>query len=166
MPKRFEVLKSVDAYIKYSTVIEAESAQAALDEAQRNEDQYTWKREYETEFDDTEFFEDEVAELTDDKQEEATPLSLYFVDGEIDENYNCSAFIRAHSPKEAFELWKASSIAEYALIHFADTLSVNPVTEAGENDLRVFLVPDNHAHGIIDWNTSEGVKVVAFAAGV
>lgn len=161
MPKRFEVLKSVDAYIKYSTIIEAESAQEALDEAQRNEGQYTWKREYETEF-----FEDEVTELTDDEQKEVAPLALYYVDGEIDENYNCSAFIRARSPEEAFELWKASGIAEYALIHFADTLSINPVTEAGENDLRIFLVPDNHAHGIIDWNTSEGVKVVAFAAGV
>lgn len=60
----FLVTKSVDAYIKYSTVIEADNELDAVDEAQRNEDQYKWYRSHEVEFNQTEFFQDEVEELT------------------------------------------------------------------------------------------------------
>lgn len=66
----FLVVKSVDAYVKYSTVIEAETAQDAIDEAQRYDVEFDWRREHEVEFDDTEYFLEEVEELTPEEAEE------------------------------------------------------------------------------------------------
>ena len=91
-------------------------------------------------------------------------MNLYYIDGDDADGYNCSMFVNAKSPEEAFQVWKDSDMGGGASgVYFEDTLSPRPPSQADENDLRIFVVPTHLKEGALVWNSPAGVHCVAFA---
>ncbi|NIH77367.1 hypothetical protein FHV99_004619 [Ochrobactrum sp. P20RRXII] len=129
----FLVVKSVDAYVKYSTVIEAETAQDAIDEAQRFDVEHDWLREREVEFDDADYLLEEVEELTPEEVEEEKsrePTDQYdLTDAERDMIIAALRFWQAgdFSPAELVE------IAKNGRSDFMDDNSIDDLIEGKLN---------------------------------
>lgn len=68
MPK-FEVIKSVDAYVRYGTVVEAETAEEAHQIACSEYFNGEWKHRWVDEFDTEDIFPEDVSELTNKEVE-------------------------------------------------------------------------------------------------
>lgn len=96
---------------------------------------------------------------------EPVSLNLYYINGSS-ADADCSAFVRAFTPKEAFNLWLKSEISGFACGWFADVLSNEDLETASEDDLRIFEVPDTQDCGVINWHGSDGVRLEAFARAV
>lgn len=90
-------------------------------------------------------------------------MNLYFINGSDNNGDSMDLFVRAESPPEAFEIWKACEVAFGWETVFEGSLSSEPAGDAGVEDLRIYLVPGNTDAGVIHWHTPDGVNCVAFA---
>lgn len=90
-------------------------------------------------------------------------MNLYFINGSDDNGDSMDLFVRGESPQEAFDIWKANDIALGWSVVFEGVLSSEPAEEAGVEDLRFYLVPENNDAGALDWHTPDGVNCVAHA---
>ncbi len=91
-------------------------------------------------------------------------MNLYYITGSDETGFNCSLFVYAETPDEAFQFWKDHEVGKICLYAFHNVLSTKPAVAADENDLRIFQLPlGPTSAGAIDWHQSHGVECVAFA---
>ncbi|WP_326894547.1 hypothetical protein U8P73_36110 (plasmid) [Rhizobium beringeri] len=90
-------------------------------------------------------------------------MNLYFINGSDNNGDSMDLFVRAESPQEAFDAWKANDICIGWECCFEGVLSSEPAGDAGVEDLRFFLVPESNVAGAVNWHTPDGVNCVAFA---
>ncbi len=89
------------------------------------------------------------------------PTNLYFINGSDNNGDSMDLFVRAGTPEEAFEIWKASEINIGWATCFEGVLATEPTDQAGVEDLRIFLIPEGTVAGPVNWHTPEGVSTVA-----
>lgn len=88
-------------------------------------------------------------------------MNLYFINASDNNGDSMDLFVRAETPEEAFEIWKASEINIGWTTCFEGVLATEPVGHAGVEDLRIFLIPEGVMPGAVNWHTPDGVNVVA-----
>jgi hypothetical protein len=87
--------------------------------------------------------------------------NLYFINGSDNNGDSMDLFVRAGTPQEAFDIWKASDITIGWSAVFEGVLSSETADEAGPEDLRFFLVPDANVAGALNWHVPDGLNCVA-----
>lgn len=85
--------------------------------------------------------------------------NLYYLTGSDSDGTNYDQLIRATTPAHALELFHDY----YDHPDFATTVSNNPSHKATEDDLRIFYIPNVPEIGVIEWHTTLGANVVAYA---
>lgn len=91
-------------------------------------------------------------------------MALYYIDAKNQDGEDVGLFVRADSPEQAFKFWKEWEFSDETM--FQTNLSTEPAGFHGDDDLRIFEVPDTATNGIIPWHDADGIKVVAFAEEV
>lgn len=91
---------------------------------------------------------------------------LYYVTGSDNDGEDMSLFIRATSPQEAFDIWKANDINVGWSACFEGVLSSRSPEIADEHDLRFFIIPETTAVGVLEWHKPDGVNCVAAVEGI
>jgi hypothetical protein len=88
-------------------------------------------------------------------------MTLYFIEASDNSGDSMSLFVRAGTPQEALDIWKAHDVGAGWSCCFEGVLSAEPVEEATVEDLRIFEIPEAGRAGAIDWHALKGVNVVA-----
>ncbi|SOC90075.1 hypothetical protein SAMN05216358_0094 [Rhizobium sp. AN5] len=88
-------------------------------------------------------------------------MNLYFICAHDNDGESLNLFVRAETPAEAFEAWKATDFCSGWACCFEGVLSSEPPEDATCEDARIFLVPESNLAGPIRWHTPDGVNVVA-----
>jgi len=165
--QNYLVKRGRDAYLIEQAIVQAKSAEDAEKFAalRENASKLDWAETDDIRtFDDTIIMEGETEKAED---AEITPaFNLYFITGYDANGDSADQFVRAENPEVAFDMWRKFWETMNAVDTFEATLSPEEPKNADEHTLRIFLVPDEPARGCIDWNTSKGVQVVAFAERV
>lgn len=121
MPK-FSVIKGQDSYVYYETIVEAASAEEALEKTTQwpHRDECEWRPTGNVvEFDHSDVFPDEITELDPAGDPDHEELGVY----QIDLKVAATAYIKANSPREA------RKIAEE---HFKNAVLTLPGGDNGE----------------------------------
>lgn len=92
--------------------------------------------------------------------------NLYWISASDNNGEDMSLFVRAHTPQDAFEMWKQHDVGFGWSCCFEEKLSPDDPEEAAVDDVRIFVVPDSNVLGAISWHTAAGVSVVAFARSI
>lgn len=162
--QNYLVKRGRDAYLIEQAIVQAKSAEDAEKFAalRENASKLDWVETDDIRtFDDTLIMEGETEKAED--AEVIPAINLYFITGYDTNGDNADQFVRAESPEVAFDMWRKFWETMNAVDTFEATLSSQEPTNADEHTLRIFLIPDEPARGCIDWNSSKGAHVVAFA---
>ena len=93
---------------------------------------------------------------------------LFYITGTTEDGFNCSLFVYADTPEQAFEIWKAHEVGQVCGVYFGTDLEDGDPDEASENDLRIFDIPltPNGPAGALPWHSPAGPVCVAWAEEV